>query len=114
MTFFENNPFESRRTSMMTVSSDSDTMDELIRELEKGQVHVVVSKEIRKWNKPVTVISGLKDRPDAKEITKSFKTKIGTGGTFKDGQIVLQGDHRDSVKDMLVKMGFPEDAIEVL
>lgn len=89
-------------------------MDELIEELERGETHIVVSKEIRKWNKPVTVITGLKDRPDAKEITKSFKTKIGTGGTFKNGQIELQGDHRDTVKDMLIKTGFAEDSIEVL
>lgn len=89
-------------------------MDELIEELEKGETHIVVSKEIRKWNKPVTVITGLKDRPDAKEITKSFKTKIGTGGTFKNGQIELQGDHRDTVKDLLIKTGFSEDSIEVL
>ena len=98
----------------MMVSSDHDSMDELIKELEKGQLHIVISKEIRKWNKPVTVVTGLKDRPDAKDITKSFKTKIGTGGTFKNGQIELQGDHRDTVKDLLVKMGFSEESIEVL
>lgn len=89
-------------------------MDDLIKELEKGETHVVITKEIRKWNKPVTVISGLKDRSDAKEITKKLKTKIGTGGTFKNGQIVLQGDHRETVKDMLLSIGFAEDSIEVL
>jgi translation initiation factor 1 len=99
---------------MSIVSSDHDTMDDLIKELEKGEVHIVISKQIRKWNKPVTVVTGLKDRSDAKDITKSFKTKIGTGGTFKNGQIELQGDHRDTVKDMLVKMGFAEESIEVL
>jgi translation initiation factor 1 len=89
-------------------------MDELIKELEKGETHVVISKEIRKWNKPVTVISGLKDRSDAKEITKSLKTKIGTGGTFKNGQIELQGDHREAAKNLLVNMGIPAESIEVL
>lgn len=98
----------------MIVSSDHDSMDDLIKELEKGETHVVITKEIRKWNKPVTVISGLKDRSDAKEITKKLKTKIGTGGTFKNGQIVLQGDHRETVKDMLLSIGFAEDSIEVL
>lgn len=98
----------------MIVSSDHDTMDDLIKELEKGETHIVISKEIRKWNKPVTVISGLKDRSDAKDMTKSFKTKIGTGGTFKNDQMVLQGDHRDTVKDLLIKRGFSEESIEVL
>ena len=47
------------------------------------------------------------------EITKKMKTKIGTGGTFKDGQIILQGDHRETVKGLLVEMGFKEESIEV-
>lgn len=98
----------------MIVSSDHDSMDELIKELEKGEARIVISKQIRKWNKPVTVISGLQERQDAKDITKAFKTKIGTGGTFKNGQIELQGDHRDTVKGLLLGMGFAEDSIEVL
>lgn len=98
----------------MIVSSDHDSMDELIKELEKGETHIVISKQIRKWNRPVTVITGLKDRQDAREITKSFKTKIGTGGTFKNGQMELQGDHRDAVKGLLLKLGFSDDSIEVL
>lgn len=98
----------------MIVSSDHDSMDELIKELEKGETHIVISKEIRKWNKPVTVISGLKDKGDPKEVTKKLKTKIGTGGTFKNGQIVLQGDHREAAKNLLMGMGFAEDSIEVL
>lgn len=96
------------------VSDDDFTMDELVRELDRESARIIISKETRKWNKPATVISGLQDRKDAKDITKTLKTKIGTGGTFKDGQIILQGDHRDAVKGMLVSMGFVENAIEVM
>ena len=38
----------------------------------------MITKDIRKYRKPVTVISGLQDRKDLKEITKQLKTKIGT------------------------------------
>lgn len=89
-------------------------MDELIRELEKGQTHIVISKDIRKYRRPVTVIAGLQERQDAKDITKHMKTRIGTGGTFKNGQIQLQGDHRETAKALLLGMGFTEDSIEVL
>jgi translation initiation factor 1 len=70
--------------------SDYDSMDELIKEIEKEEAAIVITKDIRKYRKPVTVISGLQERKDLKDITKQLKTKIGTGGTFKEGQIILQ------------------------
>ena len=93
--------------------SDYDSMDDLIKEIEKEEAAIVITKDIRKYSKPVTVISGLQDRKDLKEITKQLKTKIGTGGTFKEGQIILQGDHRETAKNLLAQMGFKEEAIEV-
>jgi translation initiation factor 1 len=93
--------------------SDYDSMDDLIKEIEKEEAAIVITKDVRKYMKPVTVISGLQDRKDLKGITKQLKTKIGTGGTFKDGQIILQGDHRETTKSLLAQMGFKEDAIEV-
>ncbi len=88
-------------------------MDELIKEIEKEEAAIVITKDIRKYRKPVTMISGLQERKDLKEITKQLKTKIGTGGTFKEGQIILQGDHRETAKNLLAQMGFKEEAIEV-
>jgi len=98
---------------MIISVSDYDSMEDLIKEIEKEEAAIVITKDIRKYRKPVTVISGLQDRKDLKEITKQLKTKIGTGGTFKDGQIILQGDHRETAKGLLAQMGFKEEAIEV-
>ncbi len=98
---------------ILSVVSDYDSIDELVKELEKEETTIVISKDLRKYSKPVTIISGLKDRSDAKDITKQLKTKIGTGGTYKDGQIILQGDHREAAKNMLVAIGFAEESIEV-
>jgi translation initiation factor 1 len=98
---------------MTTLVSDHDSMDDLIKEIEKGETSIVITKDVRKFRKPVTVISGLQDGHNAKDVTRQLKIKIGTGGTFKDGQIILQGDHRETTKGLLVKMGFKEDSIEV-
>ena len=57
---------------------------------------------------------GLQDRTDIESITRELKTKIGTGGTYKEGQIVLQGDHRESVKSLLMSKGFNEKSIEIM
>ena len=57
--------------------------------------------------KTVTAISGF-DLDDAglKKIASELKNRCGTGGSVKDGVIVIQGDHRDTVKDELAKQGY--------
>ncbi|MCP8322247.1 MAG: stress response translation initiation inhibitor YciH, partial [archaeon] len=52
-------------------------------------------------------------RTDLDKIAQKLKTKLACGGTAKDGYILLQGDHRDSVKEELVRLGFDESSIEV-
>jgi translation initiation factor 1 len=98
---------------MITAVSDHDSMDDLIKEIEKGETSIVITKDVRKFRKPVTVVSGLQDSQNAKDVTRQLKVSIGTGGTFKDGQIILQGDHRETTKDLLIKMGFKAESIEV-
>jgi translation initiation factor 1 len=52
-------------------------------------------------------------RSDLDRIAHDLKSKLACGGTAKDGYILLQGDHRDGVRDSLVGMGFAEGSIEV-
>jgi translation initiation factor 1 len=47
------------------------------------------------------------------EVAHKLKERLATGGTSKEGVIMLQGDHRARIKGELVKLGFPEDHIEV-
>ena len=57
--------------------------------------------------KTVTTISGF-PQADAglKKIASELKNRCGTGGSVKEGVIVIQGDHRDTVKDELAKEGY--------
>ena len=92
----------------------TNSLDDILRELDEEKVHIVISKDIRRFRKSVTVVKGLQDlRKDVESLTRELKMKVGTGGTYKDGQIVLQGDHRDYVKNFLVEKGFSENSIEV-
>ena len=62
----------------------------------------------------MTIIRGIDSRDlDLKDLTRSLKEKLACGGTFRDNQIELQGDHRLRLKDILVKLGFPEANINV-
>jgi translation initiation factor 1 len=94
--------------------NNENSMSEIINELDKDTARIVISKEIRgKYKKVSTVIRGIEMR-DADMLTSELKSRIGTGGTYKEAQILLQGDHRQAVKQLLIKTGFSEESIEVL
>lgn len=57
--------------------------------------------------KGVTVISDLPlDEKNLAELATKLKTRLGTGGTAKDGRIEIQGDHRDRIVTELEEMGY--------
>src|SRR5487761_640568 len=83
-------------------------------ELEKEETRIVVRLEMRRFRKPTTMVEGLNPkRTDLEKIARELKSKLACGGTAKDGYILLQGDHRDDVRERLVDMGFTEGSIEV-
>ena len=86
----------------------------LLGELDRSETHIVVRTETRKWSKPVTVIQGLeKTGKSIQDVAHVLKTRLATGGTVKEGVIILQGDQRTRVKAELIKQGFPAENIDV-
>ena len=47
------------------------------------------------------------------DVARELKNKYACGGTAKNGYVFLQGDHRDTIKETLVKLGFAESSIEL-
>lgn len=43
---------------------------------------------------------------DFKLLAKELKTTLGVGGSFKNDQIIIQGDYRDRIMDILKEKGF--------
>ena len=82
------------------IGKDTD-MEELGKKLK-----IVLDKKQRA-GKAVTLVEGFigKDA-DMEELGKKLKTFCGTGGSVKDGEIIIQGDNRDKVLQWFQKNGY--------
>lgn len=59
--------------------------------------------------KVATVVRGfVGTSADLEELGKSIKRKIGVGGSVKDGEIIIQGENRDRVLQILITDGYTQ------
>ncbi len=82
----------------------------IAKEAQKIKVYLIQ----KRYGKNMTIIKGIDtSKIDIRDVMKKLKSKLACGGTYKNNEIELQGDHRKRVKEILVKEGFPKDIIEI-
>ena len=76
--------------------------------LPPGKQRLIVGIDRRnRGGKQVTLITGfVGGADDLKELGRTLKTRLGVGGSAKDGEITIQGEFRDKVTDLLKSLDY--------
>jgi len=67
----------------------------------------IICKYEKRKGKPITILEGYTGATaDFKKLAKELKTKLSVGGSFKDDKIIIQGDYRATIMEILKEKGF--------
>ena len=83
---------------------EADTVKTL--EPSKQDLRIWIEKKNR-GGKVVSIVSGfIGSNDELKELGKQLKSRCGVGGSVKDGEIIIQGDFRERILDLLNELGY--------
>ncbi|MBO5465124.1 MAG: translation initiation factor [Alistipes sp.] len=96
------------------VYSTNPDFEYTVQESEQAETLPPEKQNLRVWldrkqrgGKQVTLVKGfVGSEEDLSELARMLKSRCGVGGSAKDGEIIIQGDHRDRVVELLIAAGY--------
>ena len=78
-----------------------------INEVSSLQIDPIICKYEKRKGKALTILEGFTiNESEVKNIAKELKKKLSVGGSLKDNYIIIQGNYRDKIMEILNSKGF--------
>ncbi|WP_378173630.1 translation initiation factor [Aquimarina sp. SS2-1] len=99
------------RDQLKNLFPDHESTEEEVDPEKKDEIWMqedpIICKYEKRKGKPITILEGYTGADeDFKKLAKEIKTKLSVGGSFKDERIIIQGDYRDKIMEILKAKGF--------
>lgn len=86
------------------INNESDSLETLANNQQRLEAHL---DKKNRGGKVATIIKGFQgNEEDLKTLGKMLKTKCGVGGSVKDNEIIIQGNFRDKIMEILKSEGY--------
>ncbi len=102
---------KNKRTNVVYSTNPDYSYDDDVNDVEtlpesEQVLKILIDRKQRK-GKSVTLVTGfIGDENDLKSLAKSLKSKCGVGGSVKDDEIIIQGEFKEKIFELLLKMGY--------
>ncbi|MDD3159687.1 MAG: stress response translation initiation inhibitor YciH [Candidatus ainarchaeum sp.] len=83
-----------------------------ISDINKSEQKIKIEVKRIRFKKFMTIVTGINNKNESKDLGKEMKQKFACGGTVKDNIIELQGTHKDKVKNFLIQKGYKKELID--